>query len=133
MNMLREHTNRLLSFLESSGLEVPGYNGKLYVLEDKINHQVQGDYSVGLINRQDLSIMSDFVDDYATLLGKGYSWINFSCQGLLENSMLIVIETPESGEDTGPGVEDIQINYSGPRTIDDVVQWEADIFYEVVS
>lgn len=91
MSALSIHLDKLFRWLPSVGPEPLTHDVRIVEVHcDAINLE-DGTYHV---RRDDLLTLSDYEVRFEELLGAGYPWLNISCYGLHEGSLLVAIEVP---------------------------------------
>jgi len=91
MSALSSHLDRLFRWLPSVGPEPLTHDVRIVEPYcDAVNLE-DGTYHV---RRDDLLTPSDYEVRFEELLRAGYPWLNMSCYGFYEGSLLVAIEVP---------------------------------------
>ncbi len=104
---LDQHLQRLLSFLSERGLQPPPTE-HIKILE--IGRASAGSGPL-VVRASELLDPADYAQRFEELLDAGFAWLNLSCYGVVDGSLLVAVELPAapSGAVGGPSV-----NLSGP-------------------
>ncbi len=107
----------LLHWLESIGLQPPSQDVR--VLEISLG---DGTYHV---RRDELRKPSDYEARFAELLRAGYPWLNMSCYGVHDGSLIVAIEFPSPRVGLSPRCV-TRVNLFGPARIVLDQHWRVD-------
>ena len=105
MNDLEKHLNQLITFMKEWGAP-SSWSRVLFVEDTSIVHGMPS-----LIPRNALILMSDYAARFGSHLDAGHSWINMSAAGILDDSLLIIIELP--GYKNNVLRDKMSVNFSG--------------------
>lgn len=103
---LEQDVARLLDFLAADG-GTPPYQGILIGISKRIMKKCRS-----CIYREDIYNLESFALQYMALKQSGYSWINLTCAGILEENLMLIIELPTGI--TGVPFGYTRIEYHGP-------------------
>ena len=83
------------------------------------------------ISRQDVFTFEEYENRFNEILNQGHSWINLSFEGMLDDTLLIIIERPRYKNNIPP--ERVSVNLSLPewKTIDN--NWDAAPFFKITN
>jgi hypothetical protein len=110
MTALAAHLERLLNWLASIGLQPPSKDVRIVeVCEANI-----GDGRCH-VRQADFRSPTDYEMRFEELLQAGYPWLNMSCYGIHDGSLIVAIEVP-SPRPLHPG-RTTPVNLSGPSRI----------------
>jgi hypothetical protein len=120
MSALTVQLERLLDFLEKRGHKVP--TRRLRIVE--IPHDAPVDQSGRmLVRRGDLREPLDYEARFDQLLAAGLPWLNVSCYGVLDETLIIAIEKPRP---PSKPADRTSVNFSGPNAAVLSHGWNAD-------
>jgi len=91
MSALSLHLDRLLRWLEGNGLQLPSRDIRIVEIGQIRQTSTDGTYHV---RRDQLLSPLDYETRFDELLEKGYSWLNMSCYGVHDGSLIVAIEVP---------------------------------------
>ena len=117
MSALSHYLDRLLHWLESMGLQPPSRDVR--ILEISLG---DGTYHV---RRDELRKPLDYEARFEELLRAGYLWLNMSCYGVHDGSLIVAIEVPSPRVGHSPGCA-TRVNLSGPAPIVLDQHWHVD-------
>jgi hypothetical protein len=109
MSALTNDLDRLLSWLESIGLQPPSREARIVEISQISRVSTDGTYHV---RRNQLRKPLDYESRFDELLATGYTWLNMSCYGAHDGSLIVVIEVP-GPRTLYPGCS-TSVNLSGP-------------------
>ena len=108
MSALSNYLDMLLHWLESIGLHPPSQDVRL--VEVSLG---DGTYHV---RRDELRKPLDYGARFEELLRIGYPWLNMSCYGVHDGSLIVAIEVPSPRVGLSPRCP-TRVNLSGPARI----------------
>ena len=117
MSALSNYLDVLLHWLESIGLQPPSQDVR--ILEISLG---DGTYHV---RRDELRKPLDYEARFEELLRAGYLWLNMSCYGVHDGSLIVAIEVPSPRVGLSPRCP-TRVNLSGPARIVLDQQWRVD-------
>jgi len=117
VSALSNYLDMLLHWLESIGLQPPSQDVR--ILEISLG---DGTYHV---RRDELRKPLDYEARFEELLRAGYPWLNMSCYGVHDGSLIVAIEVPSPRVGLSPGCA-TRVNLSGPARIVLDHQWRVD-------
>ena len=128
MKSLRDHFDTLVKFANEHNF----YESFLQVYFVEAN-SIQFVLNTGLqkIMRTSIFTFDGYEPRFNEILGYGHSWINLHLAGIIENSLLVVIEMPQ-GKNNVPR-EFVSIKYSLPENRIKENNWKLEGFYEIVD
>lgn len=83
------------------------------------------------IPRKSIFTFEDYKTRFNELLGAGHAWINLHLAGIIENSLLVIIEMPQ-GRNYVPR-EFVSIKFSLPEKRIEENNWKLEGFYEIID
>ena len=125
MNDLERHLNQLVAFMEQRGAP-SSWSRVLFVEDTSIAHGMPS-----LIPHSSLIPLADYMGRFDAHLDAGHSWINMSAAGILDDSLLVIIELP-SYKNNVPR-DGVSVNLSGPAILNGEPQWDASRMYRIVG
>ena len=108
MTALHRHLDRLLAFLEAQGSAPPTRGIRIVEIERKVGTDARGRVQ---ISRDSLLAPADFASRFDELLAAHPAWINLSCYGIENGSLIVGVEVSGPAEMTTPRTS---VNYAGP-------------------
>jgi hypothetical protein len=111
LSALSFHLDRLLRWLEAMGLQPPSQD--IRILEISQISPVSQDCTYHVRTDQLFSPL-EYESRFNEILGTGYSWVNMSCCGIQDGSLIVIIEVP-APRTLYPGCS-TSVNLSGPGT-----------------
>ena len=137
MCALSQHLDRLLRWLESSGLQPPSQDMRIIeVTANGVDRRDGKDH----VRKDELRRPSDYQNRFDELLQAGYGWLNLSCYGVHEGFLIVAVEVPSAtvahmtpsgwspegkSRTLNPGCA-TSVNLSGPARIVLDHQWRID-------
>lgn len=109
MSALSFHLDRLLHKLASMRLELPSQGVLIIEISQIRRVYADGTYHV---RRDELRRPLDYETRFDELLQTGYTWLNMSCYGVHDGSLIVAIEVP-GPRTLFPGCA-TSVNLSGP-------------------
>jgi hypothetical protein len=106
MNDLQQHLDRLISFIRQSAQPL-SWTRVLIVEDTAATHGESLS-----IPRSSLTTPEAFADQFELHLNAGHSWINMNAAGVIDDTLLVMIELPQY-TNTVPR-ERVSVNLSGP-------------------
>ncbi len=103
MTTLENHLEKLSGWLRSQG--VPTWEYVLFAEDIHVDP-----FSKQMIEESSLHTLIEFTNRFDELSTEGYNWLNFSGLGILDNTLIVVIEKPN----TNTGCQTTSVNQSGP-------------------
>jgi hypothetical protein len=91
MSALSLHLNRLLHWLQEIGLQLPSRDIRIVEISQIRRPSTDGTYHV---RRNQVLSPLEYECRFDELLAKGYSWLNMSCYGVHDGSLIVAIEVP---------------------------------------
>ncbi len=122
MDTFDEHYKRLESLL--AGWDLPKWKNILYIEDFNLDSSLQ--QSVKTINLYSQDIFSDH---FRSIMARGFSWINLSVLGLLNDTLIISVEKPKK---YFPGTK-TSVNLSGPSNFVKENNYQLDKFINLES
>jgi hypothetical protein len=120
MSALSKHLDRLFRWLASAGPQPPTQDVRIVELHADTVNLGDGTYHV---RRDQLRKPLEYEVRFEELLQAGYPWLNMSCYGVHDGSLIVAIEVP-GPRPLYPG-HATPVNLSGPaRTVDSVLTIE---------
>ena len=125
MNELEKHLKRLESYIH--GLDDSVSWSRILIVEyENIAHG-----KPSLIQRPALFTPEKYEARFDEHLAKGYSWINLNAAGVLDDTLLLVVELPSYF--SGAPKDKVAVNLSGATTSNGKDIWNADERYKIVD
>jgi len=125
MNGLEKHLNQIISFMKEWG-PPSSWSRVLFVEDTSIVHGMPS-----FIPRSSLISLSDYAARFDSHLDAGHSWINMSAAGILDDSLLVIIELP--GYKNNVPRDKVSVNFSGAAMVNGKSQWDASERYRIVD
>jgi hypothetical protein len=122
MSALSIHLDRLCRWLESEGLKPPSRDVRLIEIS-LIN-------GTSRVRQDELRKPSDYEDRFEEILRAGFPWLNLSCYGVHEGSLIVAVEIP-GHKSPNPGYA-TPVNLSGPTRIVLQHEWRVDSVLAIV-
>jgi hypothetical protein len=127
MSELKRHFERLLEFAKRQNFQRPF--SQVYFTEAE-NIRRFSDRPDEIL-RPDIFTFENFEDRFNEILNQGHSWVHLDFAGMSENSLLIIIELPNS-ENSVP-FESVSVNPSLPNREIIENNWDARLFYKITG
>jgi hypothetical protein len=118
MNDLQKHLNQLTCFFSKWSKQPPSWSSVSIAEDTNIEHG-----KVIRIPRWALATPEEYAPRFDQHLDAGHSWINMNAAGILDETLLVVIELPKY-VNTVPR-DKVSVNFSGPSVKDGELQWDA--------
>jgi hypothetical protein len=116
MSQLETHLNRLISLFESWGCDLSW--SKILIVEDSSITRAP----ITFIPQAALHTPEQYTNKFDDLINGGYTWINMTAAGIVEDALLVVIELPSyTNKQAGNRVS---VNLSGPGIKGGKPQWD---------
>ena len=111
---LATHLTALRAFLEAAGLPPPSREVRIIEVGNDARLDAQGRIRV---TRASLCPPVAFEARFDELMEQSFPWLNLSCYGLVEDFLIVAVETPR--QPVGQA-DHTSVNYSGPgrQTLD---------------
>jgi hypothetical protein len=117
MNKLEFRLDKLITFLNGLATPAPAWSRIAIVDQAAIRPG-----KIAEIPRAALSTPEDYASIFEDYLGRGYHWINLNTFGIMEDTLLIIVELPNY---TSPIIGKTSVNLSGPAILHGEIQWDA--------
>jgi hypothetical protein len=93
MSALSNHLDRLLRWLESTGLQPPSPEVRIIELSGDRFNRIDGK---GHVRKDELRKPLEYENRFDELLQTGYRWLNLSCYGVYEGFLIVAVEVPSA-------------------------------------
>jgi hypothetical protein len=122
MSALSIHLDSLFRWLENTGLQPPSRDVRVIeIIPSRGKSQVR---------RDEIRKPSDYEARFEELLRAGYPWLNMSCYGVHDGSLIVAIEVPNSKALNSEC--STAVNLSGPARIVLEHEWRVDSVLTIV-
>jgi hypothetical protein len=128
MSELKKHFERLMEFAKQSNFRQPF--SQVYFTEYKSVRRFFDPSKPDEISRQDIFTFEDYENRFNEILNQEHSWINLSFEGILDDSLLVVIELPNYKNNVP--LEWISINLSLPNKEITKNNWDVSSFIKII-
>jgi hypothetical protein len=125
MSDLDKHFERLLGFAKQWGIP-SSWSRVLFVEDESIEHGMPS-----RIPRSSLVAMEEYAHKFEAHLNAGHEWINMRAAGILDDSLLVIIELPNY-KNTVPR-DYVSVNFSGPYFLNGNPNWNGSDRYIIVD
>lgn len=128
MSELKKYFERLMDFARQSNFNQPF--SQVYFVEDKaIQHSFDSNKSSEIF-RENIFTFENYENRLNQILNQGHSWVNFNFAGMLDDSLLIIIELPNYKNNVP--FESVSVNLSLPeeRVIEN--DWKTTDFVKII-
>ncbi len=126
MSKLKENFERLMNFAAQSGFHKPF--SQVYLVEQKSILRFYDSDQIVEISRQDIFTSEKYETRFDEILTQGHSWVNMNFAGILNNNLLVVIETPNYENNC----EFTSVNFSGISNKVLERDYSLDSFFKVI-
>jgi hypothetical protein len=125
MTELEIHLNQLMMLMKECGS--PSLESCIFFVEDtSIIHGMPS-----LIPRSSIISMADYEARFDSHPNAGHSWINMNAAGILDGTLLVIIELPTHQNNVPKGR--VSVNFSGAALVNGKSQWDASESYRIVD
>ena len=126
MNELRLHLNRPTSLIHSWSNRSLSWSEILIAEDADVEHG-----EVTFIPRSTLATPEEYAARFDAHLDAGYSWINMNAAGIIDETLLVIIELPDYSNTTPRGKA--SVNLSGPNMKDGEIQWDVTNYIKIIG
>jgi hypothetical protein len=126
MSELKKHLERLLEFAKQGNFRKPF--SRVYFAEDKNIRRFSG--KPDEISRPDIFTFEIFEDRFNEILAQGHSWVNLSFAGMLADSLLIIIETPNYENSVPFGSVSVNLSLPAKSIVEN--DWNISLFIKII-
>jgi hypothetical protein len=126
MSNLKRQFIGLMNFARQHNFHKPF--SEVYFVEDKsIQHSLKP-YEINEISQQNVFSLANYETRFNEVLNQGHSWININFAGMLNDSLLIIIEVPNYENNA----EFTEVNLSLPDRKVMENDWNISSLYKIV-
>lgn len=125
MNDLEKHLNQLVSFIKEWNASL-SWSRILFVEDAAIIHGMPS-----FIPRKALLPLDDYAARFDSHLDAGHSWVNMNAAGILNDSLLVIIELPRDKNNVPR--DKVSVNFSGAVLNNGTLRWDASERYKIAD
>lgn len=112
----------LYALIEKWGGQIDAWSAVGIAEETALKRVGVGLQEVCYISHSVLCMSEDYAPHFDALLQRGYSWLNMNAAGIVNETLIVIIELPNYVTEI---VGKTSVNYSGPGIIGGKAQWDA--------
>jgi len=124
MSELKKHFERLMDFAKQNNFHKPFL--QVYFVEDKNVRRLPE--KPDKLSRQNIFALKDYENRFNEILEQGHSWINLHFAGMVNDSLLILIELPNYKNNAA--ITTVNLSLAEKSVVEN--DWNISIFMEIV-